>query len=133
MSWAEISIVFFVSHLVGDFLTQTDWQARHKAGGLGADPVARRALFGHVALYTLSFVPALFWIGEGIGAGEAIAIAAVIFTPHLLIDDARLLGLYMRRVKGCPDPVPPLLTAAVDQSLHLICLWGTALLAASLS
>jgi hypothetical protein len=35
----------------------------------------------------------------------------------------------MVRVKGCQDPPPVGLTASVDQSLHLICLWATALLA----
>ena len=38
MDWGEISIVFFVSHLAGDFLVQTEWQALHKRGGLGGDP-----------------------------------------------------------------------------------------------
>ena len=37
-------MVFVISHLVGDFLLQTDFQARYKHGGLGRDPVARRAL-----------------------------------------------------------------------------------------
>jgi hypothetical protein len=35
----------------------------------------------------------------------------------------------MLHVKRCPDPPPAGLTAIVDQSLHLICLWATALLA----
>ena len=51
--------LFIVSHLVGDYLFQTDWQARNKTFGLGSDPVARRALFSHVLIYTLAFVPAV--------------------------------------------------------------------------
>ncbi|MBK8295425.1 MAG: DUF3307 domain-containing protein [Solirubrobacterales bacterium] len=74
MSWAEISIVFFISHLVGDYLLQTDQQARHKFGGLGRDPVTRRALFSHVLAYTFAFVPALVWIGCQIGAVQAIGL-----------------------------------------------------------
>jgi hypothetical protein len=128
MGWAQITIVFWISHVVGDFLLQTEWQASHKYGGLGPDPTARAALFSHVAIYTLCFVPALIWIGGDIGAAAAVGLAAVIFLPHLVIDDGRLIKLYMRRVKRS-DPPPQGLTASVDQSLHLICLWATALLA----
>jgi hypothetical protein len=129
MDWAEITIVFWISHLIGDFLLQTNWQAAYKYDGLGRDPNARAALFSHVGIYTICFVPALIWVGGDIGAIAAIGLAAVIFLPHLLIDDGRLINIYMRRVKRCPDPPPALLTATVDQSLHLICLWATALLA----
>lgn len=132
MSWANLSIVFFVSHLAGDFLLQTDWQANHKARGLSTDRVARRALLSHVTTYTLAFVPALLWIGDRLEAAEALAIAALIFLPHLVIDDGRLLTAYMRIVKGSHDPQPRL-AFAVDQSVHLICLWATALLVAALS
>ncbi len=132
MSWANVSIVFFVSHLAGDFLAQTDWQARNKSGGLGADPVARRALLLHVSVYTLFFLPALVWIGLEAGAAVAVPIAALIFLPHLVVDDGRLLRSYMVRVKRTVDP-PPGLALAVDQSVHLISLWATALLAAALS
>ncbi len=129
MEWAEITIVFWAAHLLGDFLLQTEWQAEHKTGGLGRDARARAALFSHVAVYTLCFVPALIWIGDSTDALAAVGLGAVIFLPHLVIDDGRLLHAYMLRVKGCPEPVSKGLLAAVDQSLHLLCLWGTALLA----
>lgn len=125
----EITIVFWMSHLVGDFLLQTNWQAATKYGGLGADSRTRAALFSHVVIYTICFVPALIWIGSDGGALGAVGLAVVIFVPHLVIDDGRLVRAYMIRVKRCPDPPPGLLTATVDQSLHLICLWATALLA----
>jgi Protein of unknown function (DUF3307) len=129
MDWVQIILVFWVSHMVGDFLLQTDWQASHKYGGLSGDARSRSALFSHVGIYTLCFVPALIWVGGEIGALAAAGLAAVIFLPHLVIDDGRLLHVYMRRVKRCSDPPPAGLTATVDQSLHLICLWATALLA----
>ncbi len=44
MPWPEIFLVFLVSHLAGDFLLQTEFQATRKFGGLSGDPVARRAL-----------------------------------------------------------------------------------------
>ena len=54
MEWFEVFAVFLVSHLVGDYLLQTDWQAVHKHRGLGPDPVSRRALASHVATYTIA-------------------------------------------------------------------------------
>src|SRR6187431_1493744 len=87
VSWVSVFAAFLVAHMVGDYLLQTDWQARHKRGGLGRDPVARRALVSHVATYTLAFVPALIWIGDQVGAGWAVLTAALIAIPHLVLDD----------------------------------------------
>ena len=39
MSWVAVFAGFLVAHMVGDYLLQTDWQARHKRGGLGRDRV----------------------------------------------------------------------------------------------
>ena len=44
MSWVSVFAGFLVAHMVGDYLLQTDWQARHKRGGLqrpGRPPPAR--------------------------------------------------------------------------------------------
>jgi len=119
-----------VSHLVGDYLLQTDWQAENKRGGLSGDPVARRALLSHVATYTLAFVPAFIWLADDIGA-EVIAVAAVIFATHLVQDDGRLLAAYIKRVKGPGAASNKAVTVAVDQSFHIIVLFVTALWAGS--
>jgi hypothetical protein len=44
VTWSALFGAFVLSHLAGDFLLQTDWQAMHKQGGLGRDVAARRAL-----------------------------------------------------------------------------------------
>jgi hypothetical protein len=103
MPWVEIFAVFIVSHLVGDFAMQTEWQARHKFGGLGTDPKARRALVVHVGTYVLAFIPAFVWLGYEVGALVA-AIAAILVVSHLVVDDGRLVHRYMHRVKHT-DPV----------------------------
>lgn len=131
MAWVEIFAVFLVSHLVGDYLLQTDWQARNKRGGLGKDPLARRALRRHIETYTLAFVPALVWLADDIGAGEALALAPVIFVPHLIQDDGRLLTAYVVRVKGEGALEERSIMAAADQSFHILALFLTALLAGS--
>ncbi len=127
MTWVEAFSVLVVSHLVGDFLVQTDWQARHKHGGLGRDPVRRRALLTHMATYTAAFLPALVWIGLETDAARAVAIGAIVAVPHLIQDDGRLLDAYMARVKGLATTSSGL-RVAVDQSFHVLFLLGTALL-----
>ena len=131
MEWFEVFAVFLVSHLVGDYLLQTDWQAIHKRGGLGADPVARRALLSHVATYTLAFVPALIWLAPDLSAPALVGVVAGIALPHMVQDDGRLLAIYVREVKGCDIVAFPLVGAAVDQTMHVVALFGLALLATS--
>jgi hypothetical protein len=128
--WVEAFALFAVSHLVGDYVLQTDWQALHKRGGLGSDRIARRALLSHIATYTLAFLPALIWVGIEIGPWGAIGIGTLIAAPHLIQDDGRLLGAYMRGVKGVREP-SELLSMSVDQSFHFAALLGAALLAAA--
>jgi hypothetical protein len=126
--WEEVFAVFVVCHLTGDFLLQTDWQALHKRGGLSRNREARRALLSHVTVYTLTFAPAIAWIVANTSA-LSIGLAAVIFIPHLIQDDARALIAWNRLVKkGSPPPGDPVYMA-IDQSFHLVVLFGTALLA----
>jgi hypothetical protein len=127
MPWVEVFAAFVVCHLVGDYLLQTDWQALHKRGGLGADPESRSALLSHIAAYTLAFVPALIWLADDIGAW-AIATAALIAVPHMVQDDGRLLTVYMLRVKHTDPRAHPSVATAADQSFHFVALFLTALL-----
>jgi hypothetical protein len=128
MSWSAALVSLLVSHVVGDVLLQTDWQALAKGKGLG-DPVARRALLRHLATYTVAFVPALVWIASETTAGRAAIVGALVALPHLLIDDGRLVRAWVREVKRVPAPALGL-SIAVDQSFHLLCLLGAALIAA---
>jgi Protein of unknown function (DUF3307) len=127
MIWVELLAVFLVAHLAGDYLLQTDWQARHKAGGLGGDRTARKALVAHIATYTLAFVPACVWIGGELGVGWAVLTGALVALPHLVIDDGRVVRLYLREVKGA-DGFDPGLAGAVDQAFHVVSLCVVALL-----
>ena len=129
MEWAEVFLVFVVSHLVGDYLLQTDWQALNKRGGLARGATeSRKALFAHVSTYTLAYGFALVWIGYETSALAAIGTAAIVFVPHLVQDDGRLLLWYMHQVKQHTGDTNPSLFTAVDQSFHMVTLFGTALL-----
>lgn len=128
MRWEEVFAVFIVCHLAGDFLLQTDWQAMNKREGLGRDPVKRRALFAHVSVYTLVYVPAVIWIANQKSA-LALGLLAVVFIPHLIQDDARALMAWNRVVKrGALEPGDPVYMA-IDQAFHVVVLFATALLA----
>jgi hypothetical protein len=128
MSWVEVFAVFAVSHLVGDYLLQTEWQALNKRGGLTGSDVQRRALVSHIATYTLAFVPGMIWLWESNGPG-VFGLAALIAMPHLIQDDGSLLYRYSMAVKKADIQQNPSLGAAIDQSFHVLALFLTALLA----
>ena len=100
MSWVAFFIVFLVAHIVGDYIFQTDFQAAHKHGGLGRDPIARRALFGHVATYAVAIAGACAWIASVRPAGLTVLVGVAVVLEHLIQDDGRLLAAYCRRVKA---------------------------------
>jgi hypothetical protein len=127
VSWVSVFTAFLVAHMVGDYLFQTDWQARHKRGGLSGDRVALKALVSHVTTYTLAFVPALIWIADQLDVGWALLSAALIFVPHLLIDDGRFVRAYLANVKRV-EGFDLGLAASVDQSFHVLSLFLVALL-----
>jgi hypothetical protein len=127
VSWVSVLAGFLVAHMVGDYLLQTDWQARNKRGGLSGGGVARKALVSHVTTYTLAFVPAFIWIGSELDAVWAIAAAVLVYVPHLVIDDGRLVGLYLARVKRV-DGLNVGLAASVDQSFHVLSLFLVAVM-----
>ena len=131
MYWPEVYLVLLISHLAGDFLLQTEWQAVNKRGGLKDDPDRRRALAMHGLTYTAAYVPALVWIASGDpGVLGAVLCAVAITLPHMAIDDGRLLFAWMSRVKHNDDP-ERWLVAAVDQTFHLVCLLPVALVVGS--
>jgi hypothetical protein len=130
MAWTEVYLALLISHLAGDFLLQTEWQAMNKRGGLRRDPERRRALFMHGTTYTAAYLPALIWLGGELGALGAAACALAITLPHVLIDDGWVLHAWLSRVKHSDAP-EKWLVAAVDQTFHLVCLLPVAIVAAT--
>jgi hypothetical protein len=129
MTWTAALLALLVSHVVGDVVLQTEWQAATKVPGLRR-PDGRRALLSHVLTYMVAFIPALIWIGTKTSAGRGLAVAALVAVPHLLVDDGSLVRAWLRDVKRNPAPTQALMIAT-DQSFHLVCLLGAALLAAA--
>ena len=131
MTWPALFGVFLISHLVGDFLLQTGWQATHKGHGLGRDPEARRALVLHGLIYTLAFVPAFVWVGTESGAAGAVGVGALVLLPHVIIDDGTLVASWVRHIKHVEGTPSVVVRLGVDQTLHVLALAGVALLATS--
>jgi hypothetical protein len=129
MAWVELFALFTVCHLVGDYLLQTEWQATNKRGGLGSDPLKRRALVSHIVTYTLAFVPVFIWLAEDLDALAVTGVVAGVALPHLVQDDGRLLARYMDVVKKAPASENATVLAAVDQSFHVLTLLLLALAA----
>ena len=123
MEWPAVFLVFLVSHLVGDWILQTDWQATNKPHGLTSNGIPRRALASHAAVYTLCFVPSLVWLADSLSAGELLLVAALIGVPHFIQDDGRLIGAYARRIKKLDVAAHPLVLLAVDQGFHVLALF----------
>jgi hypothetical protein len=121
--WIEVFAVLLVCHLVGDYLLQTEFQAVNKHGGLGRDPVRRRALALHTLAYTAAYIPALIWLSDGgLGVGELALVALAVGIPHGVQDDGRLLRAWMSQVKHTRFSPGPL-SMAVDQSFHVVALF----------
>jgi hypothetical protein len=131
MPWTEVFAVLLVSHLFGDFVLQTEWQASHKHGGLGGDPRARAALASHMGTYLLSFMPAFVWIWSNHSFGVAVGTLALVGVPHTIQDDGRLLFAYVRGVKRVSSESWELVYLATDQSVHILVLFLIALLIGS--
>lgn len=129
MRWSAVFLVFVVSHLVGDFLFQTGWQAQNKFGAFGGGGKPS-ALLAHGASYLVAFVPATVWLAvDGPPGAWAIGLAALVVVPHVLQDDGRLLIRYICVVKRSQATAGDRLFVMVDQSFHILALFGVALLA----
>jgi len=129
MSWPALFGVFLLSHLLGDFLLQTDWQASEKRHGLiGGTRVNRRALASHGMIYTLAFVPALVWVGIESSALSAVGVAALVGVPHVIVDDGTLLAWWTRHVKHVHGVPSTVVRIGADQSTHVLALAAVAFL-----
>ena len=119
--------VFVVSHLAGDYVLQTERQATRKHHGLGPDRGAQRALASHVACYMLAFVPALVWLGDTESVLTLVLVALAIAIPHAVLDDGRVMAVWMQRVKRTAV-APGTLAMLVDQSFHVLSLFAVAVI-----
>lgn len=104
-----------VSHLVGDFLFQSDGMARHKTSSW---PWMMR----HLALYTaiVALVLIAYALVHRLPGWVMAAAILFIFGTHLALDRRQLTVWWMRHIGIAPDH--PWLPIVVDQVLHVLTL-----------
>jgi len=114
-SFATCFIYLFLSHLIGDWLIQTEFQALNKAKGR----FFNRALTTHCLGYTLCFVPAFAL------AHIAWPWLALIFWSHLFLDRRWPVIWWIRVMKRTSEETIKnlfWLVIAVDQVFHILIL-----------
>jgi len=67
-------------------------------------------------------VPAFVWIASELDAGWAVVAALLIFVPHLIVDDGRVVARVPQRVKHV-EGFDVGVASSVDQSFHVLSLW----------
>ena len=109
-----------LGHLVGDWLLQNDWMARGKRISFFTWPG-----MVHYAIYT-AVVMGVLWLSgsQGRGAALYLAVGAVVFVSHWLIDAADLARGWMRLYRQTDREA---VRVMVDQTLHLLVLAGLVL------
>lgn len=104
-----------VSHLIGDWVFQNDWMARHKQNGL-----LNRAILIHCAVYT-----AVLWlvyfllVADSPRLSTSFLFAFLVYFSHWLIDATGLASRWMRFFRQT-DVL--FMRIAVDQILHVVAL-----------
>ena len=104
-----------MGHLAGDWLLQSEWQARNKYRSW-------RALLTHVVIYhLLIFAVLLLRIGPDVA--RVYVVILVLASTHALIDRRLSLILLMRKLRIAGDAPPePWLILVVDQVIHILLL-----------
>ncbi len=104
-----------VGHLIGDWVFQNDWMARHKQNGL-----LNRAILVHCAVYTAVLLLVYFLsAAPPQNLRDTLRIALFVYFSHWLIDATGLAKRWMHFF-GQTDVL--FMRIAVDQILHVIAL-----------
>ena len=108
-----LTIMLTISHSIGDWFLQTEYQALNKSRG----KCLNRAILTHCANYTLCYVPTLLmfdmnllWLG-------------LIFFSHLFIDRRTPVIWIRKHIAGNSDEsinATFWITVVMDQILHLL-------------
>ncbi len=125
---ADLFILAFLGHLVGDFLLQPKWMALRKSE---KSRDGRLICTVHVAIYTLS-VCALMWTFDPL-------IIVLIAVPHWIIDHWSLANKWLGLIGGRTFEAAfaskdenrefdiaftCIVYAETDAALHFLCLWA---------
>lgn len=101
----------FISHLIGDYLFQTNWMAMNKANKW-------LPLLSHCLVYTLTISIIAFLTFGGL---SWLAIS-FIFLTHVILDRRTFVSWWAEKVMGAVSKESSWLKIVVDQVFHLIIL-----------
>jgi hypothetical protein len=118
-----VFLALLTGHLIGDWVTQSDWQAANKARSWTA--MAAHVARYHLAMATLLLVPVL---RDGWPAGKAFAVLLVSAGTHAVIDRRWPVRALLRAAGSPGFATVEWGVIAVDQALHLSILAMLALL-----
>ncbi|OKO87772.1 hypothetical protein BRO54_3799 [Geobacillus proteiniphilus] len=108
----ELFIYLYLGHKIGDYLLQSDKQAKSKQNSW-------YYLLVHCAIYSLSVI-AIPFIFMGY---FNLAALFFVFITHVVIDQGALLRFWMKYIKGIKDPDTEEVTMVkleIDQTFHYI-------------
>ncbi len=105
-----------VGHLLGDWIFQNDWMAKHKQACL-----VNRAIALHCAIYTAIQWGVLHLVVPELPLGPLAGFVALLFATHWAIDAGDLAGRWIR-VFHQTDAL--FMRIVVDQVLHVAVLAG---------
>jgi hypothetical protein len=114
MTTTIVFLVLLCSHLVGDWVTQSDWQAANKTRSWAA--LAAHVGRYHLVMGLLLGVPVL---RDGWPAWKALVVLSVSAASHALIDRRWPVRALLRAVGSQGFATLEWGVIAVDQALHL--------------
>jgi hypothetical protein len=115
-----------MAHILGDWLLQTEWQAKNKQSNW-------LALLVHVAIYHIVALAILIW-GFDLDLTAAVLVVVALAVLHALLDRREIVIWLMRTLRITVERKPEgWLLIAVDQALHLLLLGAAAAVLTNLS
>ncbi|MGD8922928.1 MAG: DUF3307 domain-containing protein [Candidatus Zixiibacteriota bacterium] len=115
-----------MAHLLGDWILQTEWQAKNKEHNW-------LALLIHVSIYHVIVFAVLFW-GFDLDIIPTVSVVVVLAVFHAVLDRRTFVNWLIRSLRITVERKPEQwLLIAVDQSLHLLLLGAAAIVLSNLT
>jgi len=109
-----------LAHLLGDWILQSEWQARNKGSSWPA-------LLVHIFIYHVI----MFWVLAYCYALPLIPVSvsvAFLAVTHIILDRQKFVRWFVRAMRMCVERDPERwFLVAVDQAIHLLLMGGVAI------
>jgi hypothetical protein len=108
-----------IAHVLGDWLLQTEWQARNKAGRFGA-------LLTHLLIYH-AVVFIILYFGYSLDIVPVVGVVLGLAVTHGILDGTGFLSRIVRLLRLIVDRQPEKwMLVAFDQAVHFVLLAAAA-------